>query len=61
MMFIWVIAIIVIVYYVNNGNGNNSFQLNSKNPEVILKERFVNGEIDEATYTRMNTVLKENK
>ena len=31
---------------------------NSKSPEDLLKERFVNGEIDEETYLKMKETLK---
>jgi len=49
----------IALYYLFTGNGRSSITLpNSKSAEEKLKERFVNGEIDEATYMRMKETLK---
>ena len=49
----------IVLYYLFNGNGKSSITLpNSKSPEEKLKERFVNGEIDEETYLNMKETLK---
>lgn len=59
MMFLFPIAIVLIVYFVM-GDKLKQESFVKKSPENILKERFVNGEIDEATYLQMLGVLKNN-
>ena len=43
----------------NNHSGCCSTNKNKKSPEEILKERFVNGEIDEETYLKMKDTLNK--
>lgn len=58
MMIILVVVIGLVLYYGFNGKGNiPSFQKND--PTEMLKQRFVNGEIDEATYLQMKETLKQ--
>lgn len=58
MMFIWIILIGVAVYYFSQnkefGNMNNKSDALDK-----LKERYVNGEIDEEEYKRMKKNLEQ--
>ncbi len=57
MMIILVVVVGLVLYYGFNGNGKlPSFQKND--PNEMLKERFVNGEIDEQTYLQMKETLK---
>ena len=58
MFFGWILIAIVIYYMFANNNGTVP-KLNSKSPKEILDERFVNGEIDEATYTSMIRTLED--
>jgi len=58
MMWILIIIIIAFVYYNNNGNLGN-LSIGKKNPDELLRERFVKGEIDESTYLQMKETLKK--
>ena len=49
----------VIYYFVANKDVQNFKLSNNKNPEEILRERYVNGEIDEDTFKSMKEVLKQ--
>jgi putative membrane protein len=53
------ILVIVLVYLMVSGDGKKFLSKNEDNPERVLKERFVNGEIDEETYLKMKSVLKK--
>jgi putative membrane protein len=55
MLLLW-IAIGVIVYYVFIKDSKSSF---GSHAEDILKQRYVNGEIDESTYNRMKETLRK--
>jgi len=55
MPFIW-IAIGLLVYYVFIKDSKSS---SSTAAEEILKQRYVNGEIDEAQYNRMKETLRK--
>lgn len=59
-MFILILLVVgVVVYFlVANRNGSNIRFPGRKTPEDILKERFVNGEIDEETYIKMKETLR---
>ncbi len=72
MILVWVIVGFGLYYFMKNTNGNNtgnessnnhsgccSTNKNKKSPEEILKERFVNGEIDEETYLKMKDTLNK--
>lgn len=58
MMIIPIAVIGLVVYYLFKGSGNLP-NLNKNNPNELLKERFVNGEIDEQTYLQMKETLKK--
>lgn len=54
------IAIIgLVLYYGFKGTGNSS-NFSRNDPNAMLKERFVKGEIDEQTYLQMKETLKDN-
>lgn len=60
-MFIGLLIILGIAAYFlfyNKGNYNIQFP-NRKSAEEILKERYVNGEIDEETYKKMKEIIKQ--
>lgn len=57
MILIWVAIGFGIYYIVKNNNTNSNTDQNIKSPENILKERYVNGEIDDATYERMKKAI----
>lgn len=56
MMFGWLI-IGLIIYYFFKEKGTTF--TNSDKSESKLKERYVNGEIDDETYLRMNETIKK--
>ncbi len=49
----------VIYYFVSNKDVQNFKLSSNKSPEEILRERYVNGEIDEVTFKSMKEVLKQ--
>lgn len=55
MIIFWLGAAFLIYYLFQNGTFNTP---KGKSPEDLLKERFVKGEIDEATYLQMKETLK---
>ncbi len=57
MMFFGWLLIGAFLYLVFANGNSNMPRLNTKSPREILDERFVNGEIDESTYTRMKNAL----
>ncbi|MBN4050741.1 MAG: hypothetical protein COA82_06425 [Alkaliphilus sp.] len=57
MMLIWVLLGFGIYYLITN-KGNLNVNLNgNRTAEETLKERFVNGEIDEETYKKMKATI----
>ncbi|WP_409229059.1 SHOCT domain-containing protein [Gudongella sp. SC589] len=60
MMIIVALLIGVAVYYLVTGdNPVGKGPVRGNGPEDKLKERFVNGEIDEEEYIRMKEVLRK--
>jgi uncharacterized membrane protein len=60
MMIIVALLIGVAVYYLLTGdNPVGKGPVRGNGPEDKLKERFVNGEIDEEEYIRMKEVLRK--
>jgi uncharacterized membrane protein len=59
MIILWVL-IGVGIYYVLKSNGKIDFDKNSQSdPESVLKQRYVNGEIDDETYSKMLKTLRK--
>ncbi|HWT74759.1 MAG TPA: hypothetical protein VN258_08605 [Mobilitalea sp.] len=58
MLLTWLVIGFGIYYFIKHSNSSNSQTVNPKTPEVILKERYVNSEIDEATYERMKNTIR---
>lgn len=57
-MWLLLIIIIAFVYYSNNGSFG-TFSIGKKDPDELLRERFVKGEIDESKYLQMKETLKK--
>lgn len=60
-MFLPVLLFVgVIIYFLVVRTGSSSFKFTGrKSPEDVLKERFVNGEIDEETYKKMKKTINK--
>ncbi|MBV1756699.1 MAG: hypothetical protein KMY55_02535 [Dethiosulfatibacter sp.] len=60
MMLIIPILIVFGVYYVYKNNDGKIFEKNnSSQAEETLKLRYINGEIDDATYLKMISLIKK--
>lgn len=55
MIFGWALLIIAL-YFLVKGDSRVHFA-QKESPEQKLKERYINGEIDEETYLRMKSVI----
>jgi uncharacterized membrane protein len=55
---IFVLVLILIVVYFMFKDDKINFNTNQNNPEQKLKERYINGEIDEETYLKMKSVIR---
>jgi len=55
MMFGW-LFIGIIVYFIFKEKGESL--TNKNNAQTRLKQRFVNGEIEEETYLRMKSIIE---
>jgi uncharacterized membrane protein len=53
------ILLIVLVYLLFSDGRKNIYIKGEDNAESILKERYVNGEIDEETFRKMRSVIKK--
>ena len=58
-MFIFPVLLIIVVYLMLNKDQSFHQRIYKKSPEDKLKERYVNGEIDEEMYLRMSRTIKE--
>ena len=58
MMLLPIVVIGLVLYYGFRGTGNLP-NFNKSDPNELLKERFVKGEIDEQTYLQMKETLKQ--
>jgi len=56
-MFFVIVLILVVVYYMFKDDNKINFNTHQNNPEQKLKERYINGEIDEETYLKMKSVI----
>jgi uncharacterized membrane protein len=57
-MLIIALIIIGVWYYTTHETGSKQNLVKNETPEMILKKRYVRGEIDEATYRSMLRTLK---
>lgn len=53
------ILLVVLVYYLLTSDKKSISIKSEDNAESILKERYVNGEIDEETFRKMRSVIKK--
>lgn len=58
MIFFWILIIAVIFYLFRNHETNRTTIHSEHSPEAVLKERYVNGEIDEETFERMKKTIR---
>lgn len=58
MIFFWILIIAVIFYWFRDHETTKTTNHNDHSPEAILKERFVNGEIDEVTFEKMKKTIR---
>ena len=61
MMFIWFILIGVVVYLLvaQSGKPLGEWVKSGETPEDVLTKRFVNGEITEEEYKKMQKIIHE--
>ena len=60
MMILFLLIIGIGVYFLVKNNGRLAFSEQNKDKSVeILKQRYVNGEIDDEEYKRMSKILKD--
>ena len=59
MILIWVLIGFAVYYLVTNNKAEENKNNNRKDPVEALKQRYVNGEIDEETYRRTLKVLND--
>ena len=58
-MILLVLIIGIVVYFLVKNSGRSTFSEQTENkPVEILKQRYVNGEIDDEEYIRMLKILK---
>ena len=58
MILVWLFLGFGIYYFIKNIGISTVKDNNGRSPEDILKERYVNGEIDEITFERMVKTIK---
>lgn len=59
MIFVWILVGFCIYYFLKNRDGGKHTTRHSNGPEEQLKQRYVNGEIDEVTYTQMLKTIRD--
>jgi len=57
MMILWLFFGFAMYSIFSRSRHSNSQFHNEKSPEDILKERYINGEIDEEVYKKMNKII----
>lgn len=58
MIFFWILIIAVIFYLFRDHETKRTTIHSEHSPEAVLKERYVNGEIDEETFERMKKTIR---
>lgn len=58
MIIWWVLIIAMIFYWFRDHDTTKTTIHREHSPETVLKERYVNGEIDEETFQRMKNTIK---
>lgn len=62
MMFFGVIILLVVVYFLFKDQMSGKFDLGNSEKDSSLKQldaKFINGDIDEATYLRMKSLINQ--
>lgn len=59
MIFIWILIGFGIYFLLKNRGGTNYKIDHGTDPEETLKQRYINGEIDEEMYTRMLKIIRD--
>jgi len=60
MMILFLLIIGIVVYFLVKNSGSLAFGKQTKGISIeILKQRYVNGEIDDEEYKRMSKILKD--
>ncbi|HML69043.1 hypothetical protein SDC9_197330 [bioreactor metagenome] len=61
MMFVWFLLIGIVVYllFAKSGKPLSGWVKSGETPEDILTKRFVNGEITEEEYKKMQKIIRE--
>ena len=59
MIIVWLLIGFGIYYFIKNEATVKKRNENGNRSEDILKERYVNGEIDEATFERMKMTINK--
>lgn len=57
MMILLLVLVVAVLYFNKGGKYSHSHNQNNKSADDLLKERFVNGEIDETTYLTMKQII----
>jgi len=52
------IVVAVVVYYRNENPNSTCCRSKDNDAELLLKRRFINGEIDEDTYNKMIRIIR---
>lgn len=58
MMWLPIIMLLFLVYYLSKNSSISGLSQKTNSPEELLKERYVKGEIDEATYLMMQKTIR---
>ena len=60
MMILFLLIIVIAVYFLVKNSGRLAFGEQTKGKSIeILKQRYVNGEIDDEQYARMLKAIKD--
>ncbi len=59
MYILWLIILGAVLYYIFSANKTKAAEPSGKNALDMLKERYINGEIDEAEYHRKKSVIEK--
>ena len=59
MIIVWLLIGFGLYYFLKNDEAAKIKYKNGSTPDDILKERYVNGEIDEATFKKMKITINK--
>ncbi len=59
MYIFWLFVLGVAVYFIFFANKSNAPASSGSNAMDLLKEKFINGEIDEAEYNRKKNIIEK--